>query len=214
MVLTQFVWDSNEVWRSFRISIFGSYLSHPPNDVIKVQQKSFWLLILPLFIPQRTNNKSHLSTTFVTMLCAKDNIPMKILKLGVFWKKVWLIPTQANWSLRAKGRNTYFQRMFYQLAGKETFQVQVHIKFFHICKDRENPFFCSGASSGKTFRQSNSFRDKSDIFWIKALQIFNINSWNPADLDSVTYNGLAGFSGPSSRDIQQITRVNNFETNI
>ena len=132
-----------------------------------------------------------------------------ILKLGVFWKKVWLIPTHANWSLRAKGRSTYFQRMLCQLDGKETFQVS-SIKFYHICKYWVKPFFCSG----KTFRQSNNFRDKSDIFWIKALQIFTINSWNPADLDSVTYNGLAGFSGPSSKDIQQITRVENFETKI
>ena len=38
------------------------------------------------------------------------------------------------------------------------------IKFYHICKDRENPLFCCGASSRKTFRQSNSFEDKSDIF--------------------------------------------------
>ena len=88
--------------------------------------------------------------------------------------------------------------------------LSTSIKFYHICKYWVKPFFCSG----KTFRQSNNFRDKSDIFWIKALQIFTINSWNPADLDSVTYNGLAGFSGPSSKDIQQITRVENFETKI
>ena len=154
MVVTQFVWwrrslwDSNEAGRLFRISILGSYLSHPPNDVIKVQQKSFLLLILilPLFTPQKTNNKSHVSTTFVTMFCQRQYFNEDI-EIGRLLKETLADSNARQLVFEGKREKYIFSENVLPTRRKRNLSST---KF--ICKDRENPFFYSAASSGKTLR--------------------------------------------------------------
>ena len=119
--------------------------------------QSFFLLILSLFIPQRTNIKSHISTAFVTMFCQRQ-YSRKYIEIGCLLKESLANPNARQLVYEDKREKFIFSENV--LPNRELSSI----KFYHICKDRENPLFCSGASSRKTFRQSNSFEDKSDIF--------------------------------------------------
>ena len=117
----------------------GSYLSHPPNDVIKVQQKSFLLLILilPLFTPQKTNNKSHVSTTFVTMFCQRQYFNEDI-EIGRLLKESLADSNASQLVFEGKREKYIFSENVLPTRRKRNLSS---IKFCHVCKDRENPFF-------------------------------------------------------------------------
>ena len=102
--------------------ILGSHLSHPTNDVIKVQQKSFLLLILilPLFTPQKTNNKSHVSTTFVTMFCQRQ-YSNKYIEIGCLLKESLANPNARQLVFEDKREKFIFSENV--LPNRETFQV-------------------------------------------------------------------------------------------
>ena len=82
--------------------------------------QSFFLLILSLFIPQRTNIKSHISTTFITMFCQRQ-YSNKYIEIGCLLKESLANPNARQLVFEDKREKFIFSENV--LPNRETFQV-------------------------------------------------------------------------------------------